>query len=94
MDLEKLGYRLLAFVNLAMSPEQKTRFSAFAKGCPNVLECHHISGNYSMLLKVCFPGTPELDEFVGALQQFGTTQTQVVFSTLVRPRRGLWAAGD
>lgn len=36
-----------------------------------------------MLMKVAFPSTIELDGFIGQLQHFGKTQTQIVFSTLV-----------
>jgi Lrp/AsnC family leucine-responsive transcriptional regulator len=39
-----------------------------------------------MLLKVVFPSTTELDTFIGQLQKFGKTSTQIVFSTPVPPR--------
>jgi Lrp/AsnC family leucine-responsive transcriptional regulator len=39
-----------------------------------------------MLIKVCFPSTLELDSFIGQLQKFGNTETQIVFSTPVQPR--------
>ena len=38
-----------------------------------------------MLLKVVFPSTMELDTFIGQLQKFGRTSTQIVFSTPVAP---------
>ncbi len=41
-----------------------------------------------MLIKVCFPSTSELDSFIGQLQTFGRTETQIVFSTPV-PHRGI-----
>ena len=51
-----------------------------------VVECNCVTGNYSMLLKVVFPSTMELDTFIGQLQKFGRTSTQIVFSTPVAPR--------
>ena len=39
-----------------------------------------------MLLKVAFKSTMELDMFIGKLQKFGRTSTQIVFSTHVGPR--------
>ena len=39
-----------------------------------------------MLMKAAFPSTIELDGFIGQLQHFGKTQTQIVFSTPVEPR--------
>lgn len=45
-----------------------------------------MTGAYSMLIKVCFPSTMELDSFIGQLQRFGNTETQIVFSTPVQTR--------
>ena len=42
-----------------------------------------------MLIKVAFPSTIELDQFIGHLQKFGKTQTQIVFSIPVEPRLNL-----
>lgn len=39
-----------------------------------------------MLIKVAFPSTQELDTFVGQLQTYGNTETQIVFSTPVESR--------
>ena len=82
----KLGYHITAFVNLEIIPAQKVEFYPFVQECPNVLECNCVTGNYSMLIKVAFPDTGELDTFIGKLQRFGRTSTQIVFSTPVAPR--------
>ena len=82
----KMGYQSTAFINLEMSPDMKSTFYPFAEACPNVVECNCVTGQYSMLLKVIFPSTMELDAFIGQLQQFGPTQTQIVFSTPVESR--------
>ena len=82
----KLGYHITAFVNLEIIPAQKVEFYPFIQECPNVLECNCVTGNYSMLIKVAFPDTGELDTFIGKLQRFGRTSTQIVFSTPVAPR--------
>ena len=39
-----------------------------------------------MVMKVAFKSTVELDSFIGQLQTFGKTSTQIVFSTHVGPR--------
>ena len=82
----KLGYHITAFINLEIAPVQKPEFYPFITSCPNVIECNCVTGNYSMLLKVAFPSTMELDTFIGQLQKFGRTSTQIVFSTPVEPR--------
>lgn len=86
INYEKLGYHITAFINLEMNPKQKPTFYPFIESCSNVLECNCVTGTYSMLIKVAFPTTQELDTFIGRLQQFGNTQTQIVFSTAVASR--------
>lgn len=83
---ESLGYHITAFINLALDPKQKPIFYPFVEACPNVLECNCVTGAYSILIKVCFPNTMELDTFIGQLQKFGGTETQIVFSTPVATR--------
>ncbi len=86
VDKEKLGYHITAFINLEMEPTQKQEFYPFVTDIPNVLECNCVTGEYSMLLKVAFKSTVELDSFIGKLQKFGKTSTQIVFSTPVESR--------
>ena len=82
----KLGYNIKAFINLEVSPKQKPDFYPFIKSCPNVLECNCVTGKYSMLIKVAYHTTEELDEFINEIQKFGNTETQIVFSTAVEHR--------
>ena len=86
INSEKLGYHILAFINLDVVPDDKPKFYAYANQVPNVLECNCVTGEYSMLMKVAFQSTMELDVFIGQLQKFGKTSTQIVFSTHVGPR--------
>ncbi len=83
-----LGFHITAFINLSLDPKQKPEFYPFIAACPNVLECDCVTGAFSMHIKVCFPSTQELDTFIGHLQSFGKTETQIVFSTPV-PYRGI-----
>ena len=83
IDLEKMGYIVKAFIMITVEPEDREKFTDFVKGEPNVIECHHITGPYSMLMQVVFTTTSALDEFLGRLQVFGKTETQVVFSTIM-----------
>ncbi len=86
VDSQKLGYNINAFVGLELPASRKEEFYNFIRSCPSVLECNCVTGVYSMLLKVVFHTTQELDEFVDELQVFGNTSTQIVFSTPVPHR--------
>ena len=80
VDPIQLGYHIKAYISLEISPAQKPEVYPFLRAHPNVLECDCV------LLKVAFPSTMELDEFIGKLQHFGKTSTMIVFSTIVQNR--------
>ena len=86
MDAPKLGYMVKAFINLDMDPQRKPEFYPYIESCPHVVECNCVTGDYSMLMEVVFHTTSELDQFIGQLQHFGRTKTQIVFSTSVEHR--------
>ncbi len=81
-----LGYLIKAFINLEVEPGQKPEFYPYIADCPNVVECNCVTGDYAMLIEVVFHTTQELDQFIGRLQRFGRTRTQIVFSTSVEHR--------
>ena len=82
----KLGYHIIAFINLNVMPEDKQKFYKYAESIPNILECSSVTGEYSVMMKVAFESTMQLDQFLGQLQKFGKTSTQNVFATHVGPR--------
>ena len=82
----ELGYHIKAFINLEVNPDQKKDFYPYIKSCNNVVECNFVTGDYAMLVEVMFKSTEELDHFIGELQTFGSTKTQIVFSTSVEHR--------
>ena len=86
VNMVKLGYHITAFINLEVEPSQKVEFYPYIESCANVLECNCVTGDYSMLIKVAFASTTELDHFIGQLKKYGKTSTQIVFSTHAGPR--------
>ncbi len=85
INLKSIGLPILAFVNLDLDPKLKPEFYPFVRSHPNVIECHCVTGGYSQLLKVAFESTEELDSFIGELNNFGSTETQIAFSTPKQP---------
>ena len=86
LSAQEMGYQIKAFISLEIEPKQKPEFYPYIEACPNVMECDCVTGDYSMLLKVCFHTTQELDQFINQLHRFGRTRTQIVFSTPVEHR--------
>ncbi len=86
IDPRAFGFSIKAFIHLEVEPMQKKDFYPYIQGCLNVVECNCVTGDYSMLIEVVFRTTSELDHFIGELQHFGKTKTQIVFSTSVEHR--------
>ena len=81
IDLKKAGLPITAFVKLDLDPKQKPTFYPYVKAHPNILECNCITGRYSQLLKVVFESTEALDTFIGEINAYGQTETQISFSS-------------
>jgi len=67
VDREKAGYDLLCFIHISLQMhqvEQVERFREATQKMPEVLECHHITGEYDYLLKVALHNRKDLEKFV------------------------------
>jgi Lrp/AsnC family leucine-responsive transcriptional regulator len=65
IDPTALGLSLLAFVLVAVSePQREERFREAMKAAPEVLECHHLTGDFSYLLKLRLRDTAHLEQFL------------------------------
>ncbi len=81
------GFPLLAMIFVALG--STTSIEPFRKAIvefPQVLECHHVAGDYDYLLKVLVSGTDELEDFLSrglkGIEGVTKTNTLVVLSTL------------
>lgn len=86
VDPDRMGYHITAFINVEMTPKLKASFLPYIATVPNVLECYVVSGTYAVIMKASFPSTQDLDTFIGQLQHYGHTETQIVLSVPVEPR--------
>jgi Lrp/AsnC family transcriptional regulator, leucine-responsive regulatory protein len=67
VDRERAGFDLLCFVSIGMQVHQHQhieRFRTLISAMPEVLECHHLTGEYDYLLKVVLRNRRELERFV------------------------------
>jgi len=67
VDREKAGYDLLCFIHISLQMhqvEQVDKFREATRNMPEVLECHHITGEYDYLLKVALKNRKDLERFV------------------------------
>ncbi len=67
VDEEALGYDMLCFVQVTLQRHERQaieRFRALVQTMPEVLECHHITGEYDYLLKVVLRNRKHLEQFI------------------------------
>jgi len=67
LDREAIGYDMVCFINVSLQLHQFEaieRFKQLVQDMPEVLECHHITGEFDYLLKAVFRNRDELQEFV------------------------------
>ena len=75
-----------SYIDIEVSPERKEELYDFLRKSPQVVECDRVTGEYSLLVKVIFKNTVEMDKFINALQKYGRTKTQIVFSSVIEHR--------
>ncbi|MDX1664648.1 MAG: Lrp/AsnC family transcriptional regulator [Candidatus Promineifilaceae bacterium] len=67
LDRTALGFDMLCFVQVTLQkhePEAVARFRDAVQGLSEVLECHHVTGEYDYLLKVVVRNTRHLEQFL------------------------------
>lgn len=67
VDRDKAGYDLLCFIHISLQMHQVAQVEKFREATrrmPEVLECHHITGEHDYLLKVVLKNRKDLERFV------------------------------
>lgn len=81
-----MGNYIKAFIDMEVAPERKIVLYEYLDSCPQVIECNHVTGEYSVLIEAVFKSTNEMDKFITVMQTYGRTKTQIVFSTIIEHR--------
>lgn len=83
---ERLGLEMTVLIEVQVKRSDYARFHKAVEKLNWVLECHHVSGRASFLLKAAVPNVTGLETLVGHLSQFGETTTSLILSTIVERR--------
>ncbi len=86
LDVERLGLPLQALVRLANRGASSQEITRTIRELPEVLECHHVTGEDCYVLKVAVPSMRQLEALLERLLRFGSTTTSIVISTPVTRR--------
>jgi Lrp/AsnC family leucine-responsive transcriptional regulator len=85
LDARRLGKDVTAFIGVSVtSPRALASFEQVVEHIDEVLECHHVTGAWSLMLKVKADDTEGLERVIDTLRELEgvtRTETMVVLST-------------
>jgi Lrp/AsnC family transcriptional regulator, leucine-responsive regulatory protein len=91
LDARLLGQDVTAFIGVSIGhPKTIERFEKAVESLDGVLECHHVTGEHTLLLKVKTWDTSALEELISRIRSIDgvvRTETMVVLSTLTEHTR-------
>jgi Lrp/AsnC family leucine-responsive transcriptional regulator len=88
VDPRKLGYGLGVAIRIRPAPRQLTQVAELARGTPEVVECHRVTGDDCFLMTAYVRDVEHLEAIIDEFAAYGQTTTSIMQSSPV-PRRGL-----
>ena len=87
VNREQMGYRLMSIIFVNMDQTELTEnFKTAVMQMDEVLECHHLAGEYDFMLKVLLKDTAELEYFLSSrikmIKGVKKSNTLIVLTTL------------
>ncbi len=81
LNPKKLGRTVHAIINVSIQPQEAENLLKIAREEPLVVECYHVTGEYSYMIKVDAYEISDLERLIMTFQKLGETSTQVILST-------------
>ena len=72
-----------ALISLSVTPSHRDELVELMQNSKEVLQCYHVTGAYTFLIKVSCGSMPQLEHLILQFQKLGTTSTQIILSTPV-----------
>jgi Lrp/AsnC family leucine-responsive transcriptional regulator len=86
VDLDKLGYPIIAQVQARVFLGKEPEFIDFIKSITGVIECSNVTGEKAFLLKVVATSMKELDKLLESFSKLCETNSMIVLSQIVTDR--------
>jgi Lrp/AsnC family leucine-responsive transcriptional regulator len=83
IDPEAMGNFVIAFIHLTTEARHYPAVKSLASDLPEIIACHHVSGEVSFILKVRVDAVADLEALVARFSPLGRTRTAIVLSTSV-----------
>jgi len=75
------GYAVSALIGITVPQPAKAKFLKFLDTIPEVLECHHVTGADSYVIRLVAVSLSDLERLIERINLYGETRTSIVMST-------------
>nr|WP_320189699.1 Lrp/AsnC family transcriptional regulator [uncultured Desulfobacter sp.] len=75
--------KIMAFIVMSTLSQHYKKIRQILEAHSGTLECHHLSGEESLMIKVAVEDVEKLEALVEALGTYGKTRTSIVLSTFL-----------
>ncbi|OZI48968.1 Lrp/AsnC family transcriptional regulator [Bordetella genomosp. 5] len=86
INVAAAGYAVSALIGITVPQPAKAKFLRFLEAIPEVLECHHVTGADSYVMRLVALSLADLERLIGRINLYGETRTSIVMSTPISPR--------
>ena len=86
VDVTRLGLSVMAIIRVRYPGERYKQIHRLVQDCTEVLECHHVTGDDCLIIKVAAESMRHLESLIGRFGAYGQTTTSVVMSSPVTQR--------
>jgi Lrp/AsnC family leucine-responsive transcriptional regulator len=86
LNPEKLGLGLTAIIRFKAAREPYERIMATIHACPEITECHDVTGDDCMMLTAVVSSVAHLHEVIARLTPYGSSNTSIVLSSPFKHR--------
>jgi len=77
----RMSLYVQAIVHVGLKVSDHEQFIALANTERNIIECHHVTGEECMTVKVICADTQELETVLDKIQTIGSTKTSIILSS-------------
>lgn len=80
------GYPVSALIAVTVPQSAKAKFLKILDAIPQVLECHHVTGADSYIIRLVAVSMANLERLIEQINLYGETRTSIVMSTPLAAR--------
>ena len=81
IDPGKVGFPVQAFIRVNVVGEKLSKFVELISRCPEVLECHRVTGSESFVIRVAVENINHLEYAIDSLMPYVATTTSMILSS-------------